>query len=182
MAIDNPFNSELQLQQWLDQEDAWMRETVRRCGWAVEAVFGEGCWGHPGCDCGRPRGIHPPFAYTVGLYGFGHPEVVVFGLCIDTARTVLNDLGERVRRGSSLHPGEVLRFDGWPHRLHLFGFRDDGDVPVLISAQRFYQRSQVDPVPTLQGVWDDRWGRFPWDPGYDPPAGLQPMPGTHDPR
>lgn len=155
MATHNPFGSELRLQQWLDQEDAWLRDTVRHGGWAVQAVFGEGCWGHPGCECAQPRGVRPPLAYTVGLHGFEHPEIVVVGLCIDTAVAVLNDLGERVRAGQSLSPGDVLTFDGWPHRMHLFQFRDDGDVPVLTSAQRFYQRTQADPVPTLQGVWDD---------------------------
>jgi Domain of unknown function (DUF4262) len=116
MTIENPFGSELRLLQWLDQEDAWMRDTVRRHGWAVQAVFGVGCWGHPGCDCGQPPGTNPSFAYTVGLYGFGHPELVVFGLCADTAMAVLNELGERVRHGQTLRPGEVLTFECWPPR------------------------------------------------------------------
>lgn len=182
MSDDNPFGSEVALQQWLDQEDAWMRDTVREYGWAVQSIFGEGCWGHPGCNCGQPQGVSPPFAYTVGLYGFGHPELVIFGLGIDPAHAVLNDLGNRVRDGHVFDSDETVTFDHWPHRLRLFPFRDDGDVPVLISAHRFYQRTQAAPVPTMQCVWDDRWGRFPWDPDYDPPPGLQPMPGTFDPR
>lgn len=153
MATKIPFDGEFGRQHWLDQEDAWMRETVRRCGFAVQAVFGARCWSHPGCGCGQRRGTRPPIAYTVGLYGFGHPEVVIVGLCIDTAATVLNDLGERIRHGRSLAPGDVLSFNCWPHRMHLVEFRDDGDVPVLTSAQRFYQRTQADPVPALQAVW-----------------------------
>lgn len=182
MGTGDPFGSAAALQQWLDQEDAWMRATVREHGWAIQAIFGTGCWGHPACDCDRPRCGSPPFAYTVGLCAFGHPELVIFGLGIDQAHAVLNSLGDRVRGGHRFNPDETVTFDCWPHRLRLLPFRDDGDLPVLVSAQRFYQRTQTDPVPTMQCVWGDRWGRFPWDPGYDPPSGLQPMPGTSDPR
>lgn len=170
-----PFDSEIQLQQWLDQEDALMRDTVRRHGWAVQAVYGEGCWGSASCSCGQPRGVLPPFAYTIGLYGFGHPELLIYGLDECDASAVLNELGERVRRGGTLSPGELQTLDGWSHRVHLVPFRDDGDVPVLISAQRFYDSSRHEPVPALQCVWDDAHGRFPWDPGHDLPPGLQPL-------
>lgn len=55
-----------QLTAWRDQHQAWQRDTIRRHGWAVTAVLGDD--------------HEPPFAYTVGLSGFGHPELVVFGL------------------------------------------------------------------------------------------------------
>lgn len=174
-------SNEIMLQQWLDQEDAWMRDTVRSHGWAIQAVFGTGRWAPSECSCGcrhSDEGDSPPFAYTVGMFGFGHPELLVFGLPIGTAHRTLNELGERVRHGQRLRPGELVTFECWPHRLHLFEFSDDGDVPVLVAAQRFYGANQARPVPAIQCVWDDRWGRFPWEPGYDPPAGLQPMPGT----
>lgn len=174
------FGSPVARQQWLDQEDTWLRDTVRTHGWAVQAIFAEGCWGPPGCDCGLPREVSPPFAYTVGLFGFGHPEIVVFGLPIDTAHTVLNDLGKRIRQGSAFDGDADVRVPGWSHRLRLVRFRDDADVPVLISAHRFYRATQAAPVPTLQAIWDDRDGRFPWEPGYSPSGGLQPMPGTFD--
>ena len=39
-----------------------------------------------------------PFAYTVGLWKtFGHAEVLVVGLSGDVAKTVLNNVGERIR-------------------------------------------------------------------------------------
>lgn len=176
ISSEPPINTEVQRQQWLDQEDAWMRETVRRHGWAVQAVLGEGCWGSASCQCGLPRGGAPPFAYTVGLYGFGHPELLVYGLPDGDACWVLNNLAERVRQGQRFAPGRVYPLDDSPRQVHLFAFHDDGPVPVLISAQRFYDRSRADPVPALQCVWNDGRGRFPWEPGYDLPAGLQPLP------
>jgi hypothetical protein len=65
-------------QQWWDQRDAWLRETIRRCGWAVQAVFG------------NPRKRRPDFSYTVGLWGFGHPELLVIGLAAEVAGRVPN--------------------------------------------------------------------------------------------
>ncbi|WP_184820397.1 DUF4262 domain-containing protein [Jiangella mangrovi] len=167
----------VQLQQWLDQEDAWMRETVRRHGWAVQYVDGDGCWGPPRCGCGRPRGGSPPFAYTVGLFGYDHAELLVYGLGQHAASSLLNELGEQVRQGEQLGSDRPLRVDGGPHLVVLVPFRDDGDTPVLISAQRFYQATRDRPVPALRVVWSDAGGRFPWEHGYDLPAGLQPSPG-----
>ncbi|WP_026877721.1 DUF4262 domain-containing protein [Jiangella gansuensis] len=171
-----PAVTPIQLQQRRDQEDAWLRETVREHGWAVESIYAEGCWGPPGCPCGLPAGGEPPYAYTVGLFGFGHPEVVVFGLDEQTGSVVLNALGERVRRGRPLLPGRPLAVEGWHHRVRFFPFHDGGAVPTLASAQRFYRRSADDPVPALQCVWDDHQGLFPWEAGYDFPSGLQPPP------
>ncbi|NEE04584.1 DUF4262 domain-containing protein [Phytoactinopolyspora halotolerans] len=176
---DLSFASEIQQLQWLDQEDARMADAIRRHGWAVQVVFGEGCWGPPNCPCDRPRGVSPPYAYTIGLHGFDHPELLIYGMDPHTSAKVLNDLGERVRRGQSMTHGEVVTFTNWPHRLKLFTFRDDAETPALIGAQRYYQRTRDNPVPALQCVWDDRGRRFPWDEGYEPPAGLQPLPQSH---
>ena len=153
---------QIRIKQWLDQEDALTRDIVRRRGWAIQSVLGEGC--------------EPAFSYTVGLFGFGHPELLIFGLPHDSASSVLNDLCERVRRGGPIIAGELQTFDNWPHRLHAFALADTSEV--LFAANRFYNRPPDDPVPALQLVWDDRWGRFPWEPGYDPPDWLQPVPGT----
>ena len=148
------------VESWLAQEDARADAVIARHGWLVQAVLGDG----------RRR---PDLAYTVGLWGLGHPELVVFGLPADTAQPVLNDLGERVRAGTTLRARDVLSFDPWPHRVHLLA------VPhperVLFQAVRTYGR----PVPALQAVWDDAAGRFPWEAGYTVPRWLQPMPGTH---
>jgi hypothetical protein len=155
-------SDEIRNRQWLDQQDSWMRDTVRKHGWAIQAVFGEG--------------TDPPFTYTVGLFGFRHPELVIFGMPHESAGGVLNELGERVRQGGRIAPGELQTFENWSHRLHVFPLADPSKV--LFAANRFYGRRTDDPVPGLQLVWDDRWGNFPWEPRYDPPGWLQPLPGT----
>jgi Domain of unknown function (DUF4262) len=149
---------------FLDQTDAWTRDVVRRHGWAVEYVFGEGQQ-------------YPPVAYTVGLYGFAeHPELAIFGMDQHDSLGVLNTLGERIRRGARIEEGELITFDDWSHRLHVLPLVNAAQV--LFAANRFYRRADHESVPGLQLVWDDRWGRFPWEPDYDPPQWLQPLPGT----
>ena len=147
------------LASWLAREDARTEEVIEQYGWMVQAVFGSG-----------PR--RPDLAYTVGLTGLGHPELVVFGLPVETAHPLLNDLGERVRSGETLAAGTELSFGAWPHRVHLLSAPHPDRV--LFQATRTYGR----PVPALQAVWDDRSGRFPWQPGYCVPRWLQPLPDS----
>jgi Domain of unknown function (DUF4262) len=46
-----------------------------------------------------------------------------------------------------------------------------------VEANRFYLRPDEASVPVLQLTYDDRPGRFPWEPGYAVPD-MQPRPGT----
>lgn len=159
-------------QAWMDQEDAMVADIIRRHGWFIQYVGGGLCT-HPGCDCSDDDG--PPFAYTVGLFGLGHPELLVFGVDHGTAQGVLNDLGDRVRAGTALLAGQMITFDRWPHRIVPEPVPNPGDI--VYSANRFYDRPDEVSVPVLQLSYDDEEGRFPWEEGYAAP-GLQPRPGT----
>jgi hypothetical protein len=94
---------------WHDQEDARIAATIRASGWAVTYVGGESC-SRPGCVC--PPGDGPPFAYTVGLFGLGNPELLVFGVDPGTASGLLNNLGARVKSGEH-RPGDLSDLDGF---------------------------------------------------------------------
>jgi hypothetical protein len=79
-----------QLQAWLDQEDEHVAQTIRKYGLFIQLVS-------------HDRGDSPPaFAYTVGLFGLGHPELVVLGMDTGSAGGLLNHLGERIRAGETL--------------------------------------------------------------------------------
>ena len=94
-----------------DEADAEMASIIRRHGWFIPYVGGEFC-SRPGCDC--VPSDDPPFAYTVGLFGLGHPELLIFGVDLETARRVMNDLGDRVRQDEALLPGHMIVFEDWP--------------------------------------------------------------------
>jgi hypothetical protein len=45
----------------------------------------------------------PAFAYSIGLWQkFGHPEIICFGLSIETLHGLINDVGELVRNGETI--------------------------------------------------------------------------------
>src|SRR4051794_7942047 len=116
----------------IDQYEAWQRETIRRHGWALQAVLGDE--------------ESPPFVYTVGMAGFRHPELIVFATTQATAAAVLNELGELVRAGGWLEPLErvelstgavhLLASPEWEHWLFaanaLSRTRGGPPVPALL--------------------------------------------------
>lgn len=157
---------------WMDQEDARMADLIRRHGWAIEYIGGGVC-SVPGCECPDDEG--PPFAYTVGLFGMAHPELLVFGVGTGVALGLLNTLADRVREGEALIPGQMLTFEEWEHRVIPELVPNPGEI--VFGANRYYQRPPEASVPVLQLSYDDRSGRFPWEEGYVDPE-TQPRPGT----
>lgn len=151
-----------------ERADARITALVRTHGWCVQYVAGDTCV-RPACWCEKTGA--PAFAYSIGLHSLGHPELLMFGVPLETAMGVINELGSRVRAGDALVSGEVVTFDQWPHRVV------PEPVPnaekILLAAVRYYGI----PVAALQLSYDDLAGRFPWEPGYEAPT-LQPRPGT----
>jgi hypothetical protein len=150
----------LLVRHWRDQQDAWLRDTVRKHGWAIQYVFGE-------------NEQSPSLAYTVGMTGFGRPEFVLFGLGQKSAAMVLNALGERARAGERFRDGDVVGIGSG--RVMLFELPNPAEV--LFGANSFYGRSAAASVAGLYAVYPDQHDVWPWEPGYDLPAFLQPMPG-----
>lgn len=104
----------------------------------------------------------PMSAFTVGLLTtYGHPEVVVFGLELDTAEDLLDLVQEQIEAGERFEAGK--KYD---KLLRTFActFRPVAarHVPMFASATAFHGRSDF---PMLQLFWPDKHGRFPWEPG-----------------
>ncbi|RFU20944.1 DUF4262 domain-containing protein [Geodermatophilus marinus] len=149
---------------WLDQEDAHLAQVIRSSRWAVQYV-GAG-----------DRPDEPAFGYTIGLFGMGHPELVVVGLDVDTAHGVLQRAAGEVAVGRDLVPGELLTWPDWEGVLVVEVCPNPGEV--LLGANRFYQRPPEYSVPAHQLAWRHVEGRFPWEPGYACGPECQPRPGT----
>jgi hypothetical protein len=162
--------TDLQIQAWLDQEDAHTTAVIRRHGWYIQYVY----------PCDVPEGAgddvaRPAFAYTIGLLGLHHPELLILGVPPGTASGVLNALGDRIRSGEDLLPGQIITFDKWAHRIIPESVPNPGEI--VFAANRYYGRPDPASVPVLQLSYDDEAGRFPWEAGYAAP-GMQPRPGT----
>ncbi|GAA4698053.1 DUF4262 domain-containing protein [Pseudonocardia yuanmonensis] len=133
----------------IDQYEAWQRETIRRHGWALQAVLGDA--------------EGPPFVYTVGLSGFDHPELIVFAVGQATAARALNRLGQYVRHGGRLGPGDTV---GLPEGLvSLLSFPDSEGW--LLGANRLYRVPGGPPVEALLVVPEDGYAE---EPGEDLPC------------
>jgi Domain of unknown function (DUF4262) len=152
-----------QITAWLDQEDAHTARTIRAHGWVVQYV-GEG-----------EEPDEPPFGYTIGLFGLGHPELVVVGLDRDPAFGMLQLVAGLVRDGRDLVPGELLDLGG---RGQLVPEVCPNPGHVVLGANRFYRRPPAHSVPALQLAWCHGDGSFPWDPGWQCGPECQPRPGT----
>ncbi|WP_229072091.1 DUF4262 domain-containing protein [Actinoplanes sp. DH11] len=117
-----------------------------------------------------------PFGYTVGLTGFGHPEVAVAGVPLDLTGALLNGAAARVLRDA----GEPLR-----HGRRVSGLVAGHDLLVVageptdeIFPGSAYYRYGEDRVRLRQLVWPDPAGRFPWQAGYAAEQWPQPTIGV----
>jgi hypothetical protein len=149
---------------WLDQEDAHLARLIRTHRFAVQYV---GAGDGPG---------EPAFAYTVGLFGLGHPECVIVGVGHDNAHGILGHVATDVADGRNLVPGELLTWPEWGGRIVVENVPNPGEI--VLAANRFYERPAEYSVPAFQLTWCHPDGSFPWDPGWDCGPECQPRPGT----
>ena len=137
-----------------------MRRLIDACGWAVQGV--------------ERDGIHPPWAYTVGLTRYRRPELVITGMGLARATGVLNGVAGHLLHAEAPEPGtqaelrdgplvEVVKVTApWAH---------------LNLAVEFYGRG----IRGLQLVHADKHGRWPWDEAYQGVRGGQPVLGAREP-
>jgi hypothetical protein len=137
-----------------------MRQLIRTFGWAVQGVEREG--------------LHPPWAYTVGLTRRRRPELVITGLGLTRATEILNSVAWHLMHADVPAPGtqatlvdgrdvEIVRVDApWAHL----------NVAVEIYGQR---------IQGLQLVHADKRGCWPWDREYHGVRGGQPVLGRREP-
>jgi hypothetical protein len=132
----------------LPPADEKFLENIERHGWVVTRVF------RSGDETG------PEFAYSTGLFlNYQHPEIIIFGLDLGNMHTIINNIGDMVKKGQ--------RFESGKEYQDIFArcgceFRDV-DVSrykaYLGWAIWFYESYQF---PTLQCFWPDRRGLYPW--------------------
>jgi hypothetical protein len=126
---------------------------------------------------GKRKPPVPPFCYTTGLFGVGHPELLVFSLGPERSNSLLNHLAHGVLHGRDLTPGDELPTDEPTRRILVEELPNPGQI--LLAANDYYDRPPSRSVPAFQLTWTDALGRYPWDPAYsDSP---QPRPGTLGP-
>jgi hypothetical protein len=107
------------------------------------------------------------WTFSVGMWHtLRSPELVMAGLPPDHQHQLINEIGERVRRGQRLGSGD--RLEGLLTSGLDLAVREV-DVswygPMFGYAIWFARRP---PLPFLQIVWPDAAGRFAWEESFDP--------------
>ena len=137
-----------------------MRQLIDSCGWAVQGV--------------ERDGIHPPWAYTVGLTAFRRPELVITGMGLARAARMLNGVAAHLLHAEAPAPGtQAVLLDGPLVEI----VKVDAPWAHLNLAVEFYGTR----IRGLQLVHADKRGRWPWDRAYQGVRGGQPVLGTREP-
>lgn len=132
--------------------DAKVLREIHTDGWQITGVLA------------RERDNSPDFAYSIGFFHtMGHPEVILFGLPVETCMKAVNLIGIDIRDGAKFQPGRV--YPGILQEPHRCCFREVDRMYYgehVGYALWFYE---TDPFPLLQCFWSDEYGLFPWDEG-----------------
>jgi Domain of unknown function (DUF4262) len=124
---------------------AHLRRTIARYGWAVQGV--------------ERSGIHPPWAYTIGLTQAGCPELVVTGMPFAKAGMLLNGIADHVMHAEAPKPGERVTLSSG---LLIEIVEVAEPAAHLLNAAAVYG-SRIRALQIVHADYHDYW---PWEPGY----------------
>ena len=133
----------------------------------VRALIAERGWAVQGVERDR---AHPPWAYTTGLTGLGRPELVLTGMPLSRAASLLNDVAGHLTHSAPPAPGEQVRLPGGP----LIEIVEVAEPAAHLETAVSLYGPQI---LALQMVHADRRGRWPWEAGYRGVRGGQPVLG-----
>lgn len=149
-------------------------ERIVRHGYTL-IVVGAGECSVPGCTC--PPSPHP-YAYSLGLHRYDHPEIVMFGVPFSGADELARSVYDAIADGQPFPTGREFRT---PLRDRLSISLDP--VPARWVERdpdrvgQWFAHFGVRRMPEfVQVVWSDLLGRMPWDADADPAVrAMQPL-------
>lgn len=128
-----------------------VKDDIDFLGWAFVPVFSEG--------------DGPSFVYTVGLTEtYGHAELILFGLPLKAARSLITNAVKRIGDGGVLktslrNPTIAQGVDMVFINLERHEFEE-----YMPLAKDYYKE---EPFTVIQMIWPDPNNNFPWDKDYD---------------
>ena len=144
----------------MDEADLRVRSDVETFGWHVAKIAGDE--------------KAPPWSFTIGLEErFDHPEILIFGMEVELLHSLLNHLGEMLKRGRSFRDNERAAgvLENHPPLFRTVLPRWYG--PFVGNAGWYYREREF---RVLQCFWPDVDGILPWEPGFDGAwVGKQPL-------
>jgi hypothetical protein len=139
----------------------YMCDLIDRFGWAVQGI--------------ERDGVHPPWAYTVGLTLHERPELVITGLSLRRSARLLNEMAAHTLHAAPPVPGEQIPWRGGP-LLEIVRVGEP-TAHLNLAVELFGPR-----VRALQLVHADDREHWPWDSWYRGGRGGQPVLGPREPE
>ena len=137
-----------------NESDQTLLANVKNYGWHACHIFGD--------ETG------PEFSYSIGFYlSYGHPEILIVGLPSKAAHSVLAAVFDRISKGQVYVDGSIAD-DISPCKFLFRSFNPIHYIEYMGIATWFYASLfPPDLFPTLQLVWPDKNGFYPWDKDYN---------------
>lgn len=147
----------------LSSLDARVLREIHTDGWQITGVLA------------REQEPGPEFAYSIGFFHtMEHPEVILFGLPVETCMKAVNLIGLDIQSGVHFQTGLV--YEGILKFPYLCCFKEVDPKHYREHVGYALWFYETDPFPLLQCFWSDHTGRFPWDEGCSAYASeAQPM-------
>jgi len=135
----------------LDDHERQMLDDIAKYGWHVVGIASDE--------------KYPAWAFSVGLFEtFGHPEVLLKGLKVETLMGMVNLVGERVKSGEVFQPKRRYNSTVAENLDCRFQTVEESLYDDYIGAAEWYYGHKQ--FPLLQCLWPDKSNRLPGDKGY----------------
>jgi hypothetical protein len=107
-------------------------------------------------------GYNPRFGYSIGLFKeFNHPELIIIGLSPESTGAIINNAKDEIEKGTKFIEG--VNYSDFLVELPVqFVQVEKINYPDYLGYAGWYNDNSID-FPTLQIVWTDRDGHFPWN-------------------
>jgi hypothetical protein len=141
----------------------YMCDKIAQFGWAIQGV--------------ERDGVHPPWAYTVGLTLYDLPELVITGMSLRQSARLLNEMAEHTLHCPTPRPapGEQIPWRDGP--LLEVVWIEEPTAHLNLAVELFGPQ-----VRALQLVHADDHEHWPWDSWYRGVRGGQPVLGMREPE
>jgi hypothetical protein len=139
-----PFNKKHAV---MDKGDIKLLNDIKQYGWHVIKVMED--------DKG------PGFAYSIGLFKtYNHPEILIVGLNLDLAHTLINNIGEDIKNGKIFRADEFYNDILERYKCLMISVSQE-NYPDYVGYGHWYYKNYD--FPLLQCIYPTIKGIYPWE-------------------
>jgi len=114
----------------------------------------------------RSEDGEPEYCFTIGLeYSYKHPEILLVGLPISTANTIITKMGSEIKNDQKFTDEnnyiKIASQKFMVKEVHPSNYDD------YLGYYLWFYRSLKTPPLVMQLFWPDESDKFPWDDGYN---------------